>query len=65
MEILHPWWLILLAFWELPWKGIALYRAARMGSRLWFVILLIVNTVGILPILYIFVFSKNKDLPIK
>jgi len=45
-----------------PWKGIALWKAARNKSLAWFVVLFIVNTAGILEILYIFVFSKRgKD----
>lgn len=49
---------IVLAAWSLVWKGIALWKSARAGSKIWFVILLIANTVGILEILYIYVFSK-------
>lgn len=41
-------------------KGIALWRAARNNSIPWFVALLVVNTFGILEILYLFVFSKKK-----
>jgi len=46
--------------WSLAWKGIALWKAARAGSKKWFVALLIINTLGILEILYIFVFSKKE-----
>lgn len=46
--------------WSLVWKGWALWRAARNGAQIWFIVLLIVNTVGILDILYIFVFGKAK-----
>lgn len=45
--------------WGIFWKGWALWKAARAESKIWFVVLLIVNTVGILDILYIFVFSKS------
>ena len=44
--------------WTLAWKGVALWKAARNGSRTWFIALLVVNTIGVLEILYIFVFSK-------
>ncbi len=50
-----------LVVWSLIWKGIALWRAARNTDKVWFVILLIVNTVGLLEILYIFVFGKKKE----
>ena len=46
--------------WSLVWKGLALWRAAREGSKPWFIVLLIINTVGILEILYLYVFSKRS-----
>ena len=53
--------LIPLMIWSIVWKGWALWKAARNGSVVWFVVLLILNTVGILDILYIFVFGKSKE----
>lgn len=47
--------------WTLIWKGIALWKAARNGQSVWYVIMLIVNTVGILEIIYILFFSKPKQ----
>lgn len=55
------WWIVLLAVWELIWKGQALWRAARKGDTSWFVVLLIVNTVGLLPLAYLFVISKDDQ----
>jgi Family of unknown function (DUF5652) len=46
--------------WSIVWKGFALWRAAKNESRIWFVVLLVINTLGILEILYLFVFSKKK-----
>ena len=46
--------------WSFIWKGIALWKSARNGSKLWFIIFLLVNTIGILEIIYIFVISKKK-----
>ncbi len=56
----HQWigWLIIL--WTLPWKGIALWKSARANERWWFIALLVINSLALLEILYIFVFSKNK-----
>lgn len=53
--------LVLLSFWALPWKGVALWRAARNGQKTWFVALLLLNTVALLEIVYIFFFSKPKS----
>lgn len=46
--------------WTIPWKGMALWRSARNGQLLWFVILLIVNTLAILEIIYLIFFSKKR-----
>jgi len=56
--------IILALVWSIIWKGLALWKAARAGSKPWFIALLIVNTLGILEILYIFVFSKKSVAPI-
>jgi len=54
-----PTWLLGVAIvWSLVWKGLALWKSARKSQSIWFVILLVVNTLGILEILYIFLFSK-------
>jgi len=60
MFINNPWIAILITLWVLPWKAVALWKAAKNGSKPWFVVLLILNTLGILEILYIFVFGKKK-----
>ncbi|MGC9599639.1 MAG: DUF5652 family protein [Minisyncoccia bacterium] len=52
--------LILLIIWSLIWKGLALWKSAREGSKVWFVVFLVVNTIGILEILYLYVFSKKR-----
>ena len=46
--------------WEMAWKGIALWRAGRNGHLVWFIALFILNTLGILPIIYIFAFSRRQ-----
>ncbi len=49
----------LLLLWSALWKALALWHAARDGSTAWFIILFIINTVGILEILYLYVFRKK------
>ena len=51
--------------WSLPWKGIALWKAARKKHLTWFIILLIINTLAILEILYIFWFSEFGEKKLK
>lgn len=56
---------LLLIAWSLFWKGWALWRAARNEHKIWFVALLVINTVGILEILYIFIWGKPKEDAVK
>ncbi len=50
----------LIILWTLFWKGLALWHAGRRGQPWWFVVLLIVNTVGILEIVYLFAVAQLK-----
>lgn len=58
-----PFFLIILV-WALYWKGRALWSAARKGEKNWFIALLVINTVGILEILYLYVFNKKPAEPV-
>ncbi len=49
----------LLIAWAVVWKGIALWHAARNRQLAWYIALLIVNTVGILEIIYLAFFRKK------
>ena len=40
-------------------KGFALWRSARKGQNVWFIALLIVNSLGILPAFYLL---TNKEV---
>jgi hypothetical protein len=52
--------IILLAIWEMIWKGIALWHAGKKQQMTWFVFIFIFNTVGILPIIYLILNKKKK-----
>lgn len=52
-------WFFVLVVWTLVWKGIALYKAARREDKGWFVALLVLNTLGIVEILYVYIFSQR------
>ncbi|MEZ5788868.1 MAG: DUF5652 family protein [Xanthobacteraceae bacterium] len=56
--------IIIIALWSVFWKGLALWHSARRGEPAWFVVLLVINTVGILEIVYLFLVLKLrwKDL---
>jgi uncharacterized membrane protein len=54
--------LIVLVIWTIIWKGLALWRAAEKRSKPWFIVMLILNTVGVLEIIYLFaVAPRRKD----
>lgn len=49
-----------LYLWSIFWKGLALWKSANLKQRNWFVGLLILNTIGILDIAYLFYFAKKR-----
>jgi len=51
---------LLILVWSLIWKGLALWRAARRQEKVWYVILLVLNTVGIAEIIYLIVTREKK-----
>jgi hypothetical protein len=53
--------LLALLVWSLVWKGIALWKAARLSHRKWFIALLVVNTLGLLEIAYIFLVARKEE----
>ncbi len=55
-----PGLLFVLFLWSLLWKGIALWKAVKNEQRNWFIVMLVVNTIGILEIAYLFFFAKKK-----
>ena len=57
--------IILAVVWSMVWKGIALWHAGRNAHLGWFIILFIVNTLGILEIIYIFAFRRVVRRPQK
>jgi Family of unknown function (DUF5652) len=62
-----PWgWItaliVLITIVDLILRGLALWRSARAGQSVWFVVLLIVNTAGILPAIYLLL-NRNRQVP--
>jgi len=62
-----PAWLLALVpavaffvLWSIFWKGLALWHSGQRGNVLWFVLLLVINTLGILEIIYLFGVLKLK-----
>ena len=60
---LSPLWallIIVLVAWDVTWRGIALWRAARNDQFAWFIAILIVNSVGILPIISLLIYRRSS-----
>lgn len=76
-DISTTWTIVLIAIviWDLAWKGMALWKSSRKNQPGWFVALLILNTAGILPIIYLLThmehpkheedFSHEKAIPVE
>lgn len=50
----------LIAIWVLFWKGCSLWIASKNNQKWWFLALLIINTLGILELIFIFFVAKKK-----
>lgn len=54
--------LSVVVIWSLVWKGLALWRAARLREAGWYIALLIINTVGIFEIIYLLATNKRYKM---
>ncbi len=52
--------LVVLIIWSTVWKGLALWHSARRAEYVWFIVLLLVNTAGILELVYLFLIKKIR-----
>ncbi|MBI2551481.1 hypothetical protein HYV73_04045 [Candidatus Uhrbacteria bacterium] len=52
--------MILFSVWSIFWKGLALWHSAKRKEPYWFIAMLIINTAGILEIIYLFGIAKVK-----
>lgn len=58
----HWWgWIFPFALLDLLLKGITLWRSAQAKEKWWFVALLVVNSLGILPVIYLLTHSSSKS----
>ncbi len=60
----HPLLTALAIAWTLVWKGFALWRSAKLRQRCWFITILLINTLGILEIIYLFLVVKNYKVEV-
>jgi hypothetical protein len=57
--------IVIIVLWTIPWKIYAVWTAVKHDHKRWFVVLLILNTVGILEIFYIFKIAKKSWIEVK
>ncbi|OGI79120.1 hypothetical protein A3F19_02890 [Candidatus Nomurabacteria bacterium RIFCSPHIGHO2_12_FULL_37_29] len=57
--------LVIIALWTIPWKIYAIWTAVKNDQKKWFVALLLLNTLSILEIYYIFHIAKKKWSEVK
>ncbi|OHA60093.1 MAG: hypothetical protein A2589_00200 [Candidatus Vogelbacteria bacterium RIFOXYD1_FULL_46_19] len=50
--------ILVLIVWSTVWKGLALWQAARRGDKGWYIAMLILQTAGILEIIYLVFVAK-------
>lgn len=53
--------LSVIVLWDIVWKLLASWRAARNRQKVWFVLLIVLNTAGILPIVYLLMQPKKQS----
>ena len=53
--------ILVVVLWTIVLKGYALWNAARGGQRNWFIALLVINTFGILEIVYL-IWFRHKNV---
>jgi hypothetical protein len=53
--------LIIIVIWSGIWKAIALWKSARNKQIVWFVVLCILNTIGLVEIIYLAFFQKDMN----
>lgn len=52
--------IIVAGLWETTWKIIAMWKSARANKIAWFICIALINTVGVLPIIYILTHRKKE-----
>lgn len=59
--------IVVLVIWDIIWRGLALWHSARKNQLFWFLPLLVINSIGILPIIYLlylkYFYHPKKTIP--
>lgn len=53
--------IIVIGVWDIVWRFMAMWKAARRSQKGWFICLGIFSTAGILPIIYLLVYKDSPE----
>lgn len=62
--ITHPLFATLLIIWVMAWKGVALWKAAELRQKKWFIAILLLQTLGLLEIIYLFFVARRYKVEV-
>lgn len=60
----HPLFIALAIVWTLVWKGFALWRSAELRQKYRFIAILLINTLGILEIIYLYCVARKYKVEV-
>lgn len=65
LDILETIIIVILTIWSVLWKCYSVWHAAKNGHKKWFIALVILNTIGILDMIYVFRILKKDFKTVK
>lgn len=60
----HPVFTFIIIVWAIAWKGVALWKAGTLRQKKWFIAILILNTFGLLEIMYLFFVARRYKVEV-
>jgi hypothetical protein len=65
LNILETIIIVVLTIWSILWKCYSVWNAAKHSHKKWFIALIILNTIGILDMIYVFKVLKKDFKTVK
>jgi sorbitol-specific phosphotransferase system component IIC len=65
LSSMMPWLIpviIVIVVWDSVWKLIAMWKSARNDQLVWFICIAVINTIGILPIIYLLLYKRRVNV---
>lgn len=64
-KIINSNWVWVILVWIFIWKGLALWQASQRKQKIWFLLILVINDLGILEIIYLaYYYFKDRKTKI-